>query len=354
MITFPPQVFIGSSSEAEPFAKQVQDELSSVANCTIWKKTFDFGNSAYEDLMRKLSLYDYGVLIASRDDVAKSRGVKLDVARDNIIFEFGLFAGRLGRHRSFLMAESGVKIPSDLSGITLPFFKTAKNTGFLSKFRGNLETLREKQKQSISQICESIANHIKEREKIYEFGFLPSTSLAYGYFNNFIEKAVTSLMESKILRLGKTCGYPNSCQKHDPKSAAHSKVADGTTFDDLQLTILIPDELPPDMYNKVRAHRTTGDWELIKIDAGSFRPFDFYVQISTITSGKLQLSDIPITLNALSESIRSYIGKNHIGVSDEEKLLAQREIRIFVGVLEHLISKNSITKGRVKIEIVDI
>ena len=44
--------------------------------------------------------------------------------RDNIVFELGLFMGRLGRERTFIVRpESGpLKIPSDLSGISTATF----------------------------------------------------------------------------------------------------------------------------------------------------------------------------------------------------------------------------------------
>ena len=38
-------------------------------------------------------------------------------ARQNVIFEAGLFVGRLGRDRVALLYEPGVEIPSDLHGL---------------------------------------------------------------------------------------------------------------------------------------------------------------------------------------------------------------------------------------------
>ena len=49
-----------------------------------------------------------------------SRGETKATPRDNVLFELGLFIGRLGRLRSILLepAAANVKLPSDLSGIT--------------------------------------------------------------------------------------------------------------------------------------------------------------------------------------------------------------------------------------------
>jgi hypothetical protein len=121
-------------------------------------------------------------------------------------------------------------------------------------------------------------------------------------------------------------------------------------FDDISLSILIPKDLSSDIFHKVKAARKEKKWELIKIDSGSYRPFDFYIQADKSKDGLLHLSDIPLTLNALSESIKAYVGKSYIGISEAERLLMLRETSVFKQVLDYLIKSNDITKGRVKTE----
>ncbi|MEM9304235.1 MAG: TIR domain-containing protein, partial [Pseudomonadota bacterium] len=47
------------------------------------------------------------------------------VARDNVIFESGLFIGSLGRLRAFVLkpADDTMRIPSDLAGVTVATFE---------------------------------------------------------------------------------------------------------------------------------------------------------------------------------------------------------------------------------------
>jgi len=348
MTEYRPHIFIGSSKEGKPIAEMISDRLKPVADCSIWTEQFDLGNSTYEDLINKLSLYDYGVLVGSGDDQTISRNKLSRSARDNVLFEFGMFAGRLGRHRSFLVAETGMKIPSDLNGITLPFLPAFRKNRDGSLTASELNKL----KPAIKSIGDKIANHIKKRDKVIDYGFLPSTSLAYGYYYNFVYKVISTLLDTGTLMLGNTCDFPNTCQKElhgkPPSDPLH-----GMKVKDVSLTICLPKRLSANMFDHVKHLRHSQSWRLIKIDAGNFRPFDFHVQAQNSSKGTLQLLDMPLTLNALNDSIRSYVGKSYMGSSEAEKLLETRELRTFKRVLALLIRENPLTRGRAKIEIAE-
>lgn len=81
-----------------------------------------FRNMSYpmDDLEAELDRADFAIAIAQADDVVESRDVKSITPRDNVLFELGLFMGRLGRKRTLLMVPRGteVKLPSDLTGLT--------------------------------------------------------------------------------------------------------------------------------------------------------------------------------------------------------------------------------------------
>jgi hypothetical protein len=349
MTDFRPSIFIGSSSEAIPVAQLVHDECSRFGDCKVWTNLFEIGNSAYEDLVNMLGLYDYGILVATADDKVRSRRKTASAARDNVLFEFGLFAGSLGRNRSFLLAESGINIPSDLKGITLPFFPSIKHPREGATVRAEARKL----KAAIRRSCQRLKAHIQKRDGVIDYGFLPSTSLAYGYYNNFVLKVVSTLLDSGTLNLGSPCEIPPACPNKKSCLAAARDPLHGMKVRDVCLTICLPSRLSANMFDHVKQLRLSQNWRQVKIDAGSFRPFDFHVQAEKSNGGKLQLLDTPLTLNALNDSIRAYAGKSHLGSTEAETLLELRELRTFKRVLELLIHENPLTKDRVKIQVVD-
>ena len=112
-----PRIFIGSSSEGLYIAEYVKHYFSSDYDCVIWNDdVFKFNHSFLETLLNSASLFDFGFLIFTKDDLSLIRDSVFENARDNVIFEYGLFLGRLGLDRAFVIAEEGVKIPSDFLG----------------------------------------------------------------------------------------------------------------------------------------------------------------------------------------------------------------------------------------------
>lgn len=117
-----PKVFIGSSVEGLDIAYAVQEELEYTAEPTVWSQgIFQPSRSTLDDLIRVLDTYDFGVFVFSPDDVLRIRDQQVLSVRDNVIFELGLFIGRLGKERSFFILprnQDQLHLPTDLLGIT--------------------------------------------------------------------------------------------------------------------------------------------------------------------------------------------------------------------------------------------
>jgi hypothetical protein len=99
----------------------VRASLETEAEITVWDEGgFLLGQTSVESLSLALSRFDFAVLVLTPDDAVQSRSVGFLGPRDNVIFELGLFMGRLGRDRTFILhqAGGGLKIPSDLAGVT--------------------------------------------------------------------------------------------------------------------------------------------------------------------------------------------------------------------------------------------
>lgn len=117
-----PIIFLGSSSEGLPLARAIAPQLAEPERTRLWtENVFQPSEHTMESLERQLDESDFGILVLSPDDIVKSRNKKSFMPRDNVIFELGLFMGRLGRRRAIMVIPAGreIKIPSDLFGITI-------------------------------------------------------------------------------------------------------------------------------------------------------------------------------------------------------------------------------------------
>src|SRR2546423_3960493 len=118
-----PKVFIASSSEALGVVgavhKLLQRDLSGTADVTPWPEEFQLTKTYIESLERLLDASDFAVLVLTPDDRTTSREAQSASPRDNVVFEAGLFFGRLGRERCFLIQrrDFDLKLPCDLLGV---------------------------------------------------------------------------------------------------------------------------------------------------------------------------------------------------------------------------------------------
>jgi predicted nucleotide-binding protein len=115
-----PRIFIGSSLEGKAIAEAIHVQLQRDGECTVWTAgVFQLSQSNLQNLMFQVADSDFGIFVFSPDDLAEIRGKLFRVARDNVVYELGLFSGALGPERCFFLVPMDVDIhlPSDLLGM---------------------------------------------------------------------------------------------------------------------------------------------------------------------------------------------------------------------------------------------
>ncbi len=122
-----PRILIGSSSEGLVYAEELQRLLRPEVESLLWNQgLFVPGEFALESLEQKAKRFHGSIVVATGDDRVLSRGTDSSAPRDNLLFEFGMFVAVFGRRRALLLVEDGgMKLPTDLGGLTyLPFSRT--------------------------------------------------------------------------------------------------------------------------------------------------------------------------------------------------------------------------------------
>ena len=87
---------------------------------TVWSKgIFRPSKTNIESICQALDEFDYAAFVFAPDDVVNKREKILDAPRDNVVFEMGLFLGKLGRERVFFVVPRGTRLhlPTDLDGV---------------------------------------------------------------------------------------------------------------------------------------------------------------------------------------------------------------------------------------------
>jgi CRP/FNR family transcriptional regulator, cyclic AMP receptor protein len=141
------RVFIISSAESMDVARLVQNAFAHDPFTTVlWTDgVFKVANYTLQSLEDEVDQSDFAIAIAHADDLTESRGKEWPTPRDNVIFELGLFMGRLGKARAILMEprDIGVKLPSDLAGITTIPYRYSKGADAAALMGAACNILRE-------------------------------------------------------------------------------------------------------------------------------------------------------------------------------------------------------------------
>lgn len=267
-----------------------------------------------ETLLNSASLFDFGFLIFTKDDLALSRDEAFEQARDNVLFEYGLFLGRLGLDRAFVVAERGVKIPSDFLGYTITQMDTLKDV--------DGKNIVDDAKFSIE--LSKLKAQIDDYVRLGHLGLLPSTVIAISYFENFVQLVSDWLNEN----MG---SIPCGDKKY--KSA--------------KLRIVIPSDFDADLKK-----RATLYYRKLGLTETSFpsRGRNYPVHLSEIAEGdEVIIYDMPSILNGIDKAIDMYFRVGHIGKKEDQQLAEEHEMANFENVLRMLISQDAFCKSCVEI-----
>jgi len=117
------KVFVASSTKSFVVADSLRQVLGSDDIKVIpWKDlgVFMLSEHTMESLEKAANQCHFAVFVLGPDDVIQTNSGGVFVPRDNVVFELGLFLGRIGRKRSYMLKPDGIniKLPSDLSGVT--------------------------------------------------------------------------------------------------------------------------------------------------------------------------------------------------------------------------------------------
>lgn len=292
------KIFIGSSSKELAIAEEVKKILEADFDVTIWnekgpweKSTFRINHNYLADLLEASLKCDFGILIGTSDDVVKFRKKKNMQPRDNILFELGLFIGRLGINNCAFLIEKDIKIPSDLEGITMPIFKKGDSKSLI--------TATEEIKKAFLASCN-------------EINFFPSSTLAVVYFENFIKPTCKCIMDENGL------SYESKKYKQ------------------VYINILIPNKINDNINYQLHQLKNKQNWKSGEIKCAG-RPRTLIVDID-IKQDNLIIYDLPTIVTGIKSAIETLLPNKY---PEEYDLILTRELYRFEKRLGDLIKKSS-------------
>jgi hypothetical protein len=307
MTDLKPKIFIGSSKAGYSIAEKVKNNMANIGDCFLWQdpNVWEPNRSTFENLLKMVSYFDFGVFVATSDDLTLSNDKIVIEPRDNVILEVALFLGAMGRDKSFLLVEEGIKLPTDFNGIYMPRFDKSND-------------------KSIKDACDEYAGKIEEHYQLGHLSLYPTTALAIGYYKNFI------------------AGLVESAQEADPLEI------DGIIYTDFKLKVVIPNDLQGMIRERAaqfyKRHRFTENAMKTK-----YRKHPAWFQLDPKNAPMARLYDMPSTLTGIDDAIEMILQKSFQGRTKMQEVIEQRELNNFKRVLQIQINKSPYAKATVEI-----
>ena len=193
------------------------------------------------------------------------------------------------------------QIASDLLGVNVVFFDKM---------------------QDLSKKILTITEKIQKEQKVARISLLPSTSLAVGYFENFLKP-----VSQAIQKLDEIC---IAGKKYDVKNS------------DKRLEVAIPAKVSEDLrmwseyvYENHAVEKVTVDSSIRKIGVN----IDYGKLENT---GDLTVIDVPLTLSSAYRSVELALGVDYIGIEEIKELAKEKELNNFIKTVNNLILEENV------------
>lgn len=153
-----PRVFIASASESEEVVNEIKRQLeeSGTADVIPWfqQGVFESGDFILDALLDRSKCYDFAVIVYEGIDRSTSRGVFKMSARDNVVFELGMFLERLGKRRTIVVVNktADLKMPEDISGWLTTTYRKSQQKSLAD---------------SLKPACEQIIARINQEKRLF-------------------------------------------------------------------------------------------------------------------------------------------------------------------------------------------
>ena len=211
------RIFIGCSIENLKIAYALQKGLDYDAEPIVWTQgVFNLSSNAFDDLIEQFRNVDAAIFIFTADDQSLIRSEIKSTVRDNIIYEFGLAVGILGRNNVFAISprDENLSLPTDLAGLTLATYDSKRSDGNLTAALGPaIYQILEQLKNSKSKYRPIIKNidFTEDREKEHEiiiehqYDYEPSVTILDN--NGVTVHAAISHTKEKVIVSGHFAGF---------------------------------------------------------------------------------------------------------------------------------------------------
>ncbi|MBK6418822.1 MAG: nucleotide-binding protein [Ignavibacteria bacterium] len=294
------KLFIGSSTEELGLAQAAKTILEKDFDVTIWNDNvwdtavFKINQNFLSDLLKASLQFDFGILIGTNDDRVIFRGEEVMQPRDNVLFELGLFTGRLGTSKCAFLIDKEVKLLSDFKGLSLAYFDRSD----MDTFTSSVHDIR-------SMFLSSSDDDVN---------FFPSATLASVYFENLIVPICRYVIEN---------GGFTSGEIHYKKC---------------RLNVIIPDRINEDVNLQFERLKTSISTENVSFKyAGRPRLISIDTQVKSET---LEFIDFPTIIIGINYAISNLLPNDFNRLSLDYNSILERELRRFITTLKKLLIRN--------------